>query len=192
MRAPNLIERVRTVQAGSEFAQEGTRLPHRLRQADTPDRHAGGKRRQQPRRRLPVEQHEHAAVGGAADQPAESLAQPQACDPVVIALRIAVREMDAPLPMQDVGARPGHLLEHHQAQRAAGHVDAVAHRVGAEQAAFLLGAEDVDQGGVAHRIDVLGVERDAGLLQFGRDARMHRLQPADRGEQARARRRPRR
>ena len=41
-------------------------------------------------------------------------------------------------------------------------------------------------------VDVLGVERDAGLLQFGRDARMHRLQAADRGEQAERRRRRRR
>ena len=164
--------------------RKAPRLFDRLCQADAPDRHTGRESRQQPGWRLPVEQHEHAAIGGAADQAAEGLAQAQAGDAVVVALRIAVREMDAPLPMQNVRPWPGHPLEHHQTQCAARHIHAVAHRVGAQQAALLLGAEDVDQRGVAHRIDVLGVERDAGRLQFRRDARMHGLQPADGGEQA--------
>jgi hypothetical protein len=57
--------------------------------------------------------------------------------------------------VQDVGARPGHAVEDDEAQRAAGHVDAVAHRVGAEQAGILLGAEDVDQRAGVERVDML-------------------------------------
>ena len=92
--------------------------------------------------------------------------------------------MDAAFAVQDVRPGPGHAFEHHQAQGAAGDVDAVAHGVGAEQAAFLLGAEDVDQGGVVHDIDVLGQQRDAGFLQRGGDLLVHRAQAGDGGEQA--------
>src|SRR5437899_1480443 len=49
---------------------------------------------------------------------------------------------------------------------------------------MLLGAEDVDQGGGIHAADMLGVERQARLLQRGRDALVHGAQPADGGEQA--------
>ena len=121
---------------------------------------------------------------GAADQPPEGLAQAEPGHAVVIGLRVAAGQMDAALAVQDVGARPGHLLEHHQPQRAAGHVHAVAHRVGAQQAALFLGAEDIDQRRVVHRIDMLGKSGMPGRLQRRRDARMHRAQPADRGEQA--------
>ncbi len=121
----------------------------------------------------------------AADQPAERLAQAQPDDAVIIRFRIAVGQMHPPLPVQDVGARPGRALEHHQAQGVAGHVDAVAHGVGAEQAAFLLGAEDVDQRGIAHRVDVLGIERAVPpASRSGAMRVMHRAEPGDRGEQA--------
>ncbi len=92
--------------------------------------------------------------------------------------------MHPPLAVQDVRPRPGHLLEHHQPQRPARHVHTVAHRVGAQQAAFFLGAEDVDQRGVVHRIDVLRIQRDPRRLQLRRDPRVHRPQPPYRGEQS--------
>ena len=49
---------------------------------------------------------------------------------------------------------------------------------------MLLGAEDVDQGRRVHAADMLGVEREAGVLERRRDALVHGAQPADRGEQA--------
>ncbi len=129
-------------------------------------------------------------VRRAPDQPPERLAQPGASNPVIPALRIAVRQMHAPFAMQNIRARPRHFLEHHQPQRAARHIDAVAHRIRAEQATILLGAKNIDQRGVAHRIDVLCVKRDIPRLQFRRDPGMHRAQPVDRGEQSQYRRRP--
>ena len=107
----------------------------------------------------------HALVVGAADQAAEGLGDAAAGDGVVVAL---AAEAHAPGLVQEVGPRPGHAVEHQQAQRAARHVDPVAHRVGAQQAGVLLGAEDVDQGADLQRIDVLGVERQALVGQRAR------------------------
>ena len=132
---------------------------------------------------LAVEQDEHAAIAGPPDQSPESLAQPQPRDAVVEAL-VAAGKMGAPFAVQDVRPGPGHFLEHHQTQRAARHVDAVAHRVGAEQAAFLLGAEDIDQGRVVHRVDMLRESGIPAASSSGAIRACTALQPADRGEQA--------
>ena len=74
---------------------------------------------------------ESALVALPPHQPAERLLDAQAHQPVVVG-RFA--EMGAPRLMEDIGPRPGHAVEHDQAQRTAGHVHAVAHRVGAQQA----------------------------------------------------------
>ena len=57
-------------------------------------------------------------------------------------------------------------------------------RVGAEQAGVGIVAEDVDQRAGIDRIDMLGVERQAGAGEPVGDPGMDRLQPLDRGEQA--------
>ena len=88
--------------------------------------------------------------------------------------------------MHDVGARPRHAVEDDEAQRAARHVDAVAHRVGAQQAPILLGAEDVDQRSRVHPVDVLGEQHQPGLVERPGDAPMDGAQPGDRREQTEA------
>ena len=85
--------------------------------------------------------------------------------------------------MEHGWARPGHALQQHQPQRIAGHVDAVAQRIGAEQAGARIVAEDVDERAGVDRIDVLGVERKAFTGEAIGDAGVDRLQPLDRGEQ---------
>ncbi len=77
-------------------------------------------------------------------------------------------ERCAPRLVQDVGPRPGHAVEDDEPQRAARHVDAVAHRIGAEQAGVLLGAEDVDQRRGLHAHRHAGPERNAGLAPAAR------------------------
>ena len=63
------------------------------------------------------------------------------------------------------GQRPRHPVEHHQAERASGHVDAVAHRIGAQEAGILLGAENIDQGGGVDTVHMLGIEGNARRLR---------------------------
>ena len=65
----------------------------------------------------------------------------------------------------------------------AGHVDAVAQRIGAEQRGARIVAEDVDQRAGIDRIDMLRVERQAVARQPVGDPRMDAAQPPDRGEQ---------
>ena len=60
----------------------------------------------------------------------------------------------------------------------AGHVDAVAQRVGAEQGGVRIVAEDVDQRAGVDRIDMLGVERQAVAGEPVGDAGMDRLAAA--------------
>ena len=72
----------------------------------------------------------------------------------------------------------------------AGHVDSVPQGVGAEQAGARIVAEDVDQSAGVDRVDMLGVERKPGPGEPVGDPRVDRLQPLDRGEQARACRPP--
>ena len=117
----------------------------------------------------------------APDQPAERLRQPRADDPVVIGAAAAGQP---PRRVEHRRPRPGHPLHHHQPQRFAGHVDAVAQRVGAEQRGVRIVAEDVDQRAGVDRIDMLGEQRQAGAGQPVGDAGVDRLQPLDRGEQA--------
>ena len=138
--------------------------------------------------KLAVEHDEDAAVVGAADQPAEGLLQLQPGQHLVVG---AAAEGVAARPVQQGRPRPRHPVEDDQPQRAAGHVDAVAHRVGAEQAGVLLGAEDVDQRADVERIDVLRQQRlMPASLERPRRSPRGRAQPADRGEQAERRRRP--
>ena len=118
---------------------------------------------------------EDAAIVGAADQPAVGLAQPQPGDAVVV---VRAAEYRLARAVQDVGARPRHPVEHDQAQRAARHVDPVAHRVGAEQAGILLGAEDVDQRRGRHRVDMLGQQQQAARFERRGDPLVHGAQPA--------------
>ena len=60
----------------------------------------------------------------------------------------------------------------------AGHVDAVAQRVGAEQGGARIVAEDVDQRAGVDRVDMLRVERQAGAGEPVGDARMDRAAAA--------------
>ena len=86
--------------------------------------------------------------------------------------------------MQDVGTGPRHPVEDDEPEGFSRHVDAVADGVGAEQAGVFLGAEYVHQRRRVQLVDMLGVERDTGLLQRRRDPLMHGAEPRDRGEQA--------
>ena len=117
----------------------------------------------------------------AADQPAERLRQPGADDAVVIR---AAAARHPPRRVEHGRARPRHAFHHHQPQRFAGHVDAVAQRIGAEQRGARVVAEDVDQRAGVDRIDMLGKQRQAVAGEAVGDPRMDRLQPLDRGEQA--------
>ena len=66
----------------------------------------------------------------------------------------------------------------------AGHIDPVAQGIGAEQRGLGIIAEDIDQRAGVDRIDMLGIERQAGARQPVGNPAMHRAQPPDRGEQA--------
>ena len=101
----------------------------RLGEADAADRHALRRGAAQPARQLPVEHDEDPAIALVAHQPAERLLQPQPRQHLVIA---AAPERLAPGAMQQGGPGPRYPVEDDQPQRAARHVDAVAHRVGAE------------------------------------------------------------
>ncbi len=140
-----------------------------------------GKGRQQPRRQGAIEDDKDAAIVGAADQPAIGLPQPQPGDLVGI---LGAAEDRLAGAVQDVRARPRHAVEDQKAQRAARDVDAVADRVGAEQARILLGAEDVDKCRGRHRLDMLGQQQQAARFEHRGDALVHRPQPGDRGEQS--------
>ncbi len=135
---------------------------------------AGGWRRR-------AENHENALVTRAPDQAAETLRDPQADDRVVIG---GEAETVLARGMQDVGPSQGTRFADNEAQRTARHVDAVAHRIGAEQAGMLVLAEDVDQGSGVERVSMLGIERQARFLQRRGDAGMDLSQPPDRGEEA--------
>jgi hypothetical protein len=115
-----------------------------LGEPDPADNDARGEGGQEPARRLTVEEHEHATIGRATDQPTESLPEPEPGDAIVEALRVATGEVGTAFAMQDVGPWPGHLLEHDEPERPARYVHPVAHRVRAEQAALLLGTEYID------------------------------------------------
>src|SRR3546814_2127871 len=81
----------------------------------------------------------------------------------------------APRLVQDRRPRPGHAVEDDQSQARPRHVDAVAYRVGAEQAGVALGAEDVDQGGEVEAVDMLRIERQPRLVERRGDAAVHAL-----------------
>ena len=66
----------------------------------------------------------------------------------------------------------------------AGHVDAVAQRVRAEEGGVRVVAEDVDQRARVDRVDVLRVERQPLARQAVGDPAVHRAQPSDGGEEA--------
>src|SRR6185312_7767187 len=142
--------------------QKRPRLLDRLHEANALHRDARRKGAAEARRQARIEQHEDAVIVGAADQAAECLLQPQPRQHVVIG---GAAELLAACLVQDVGSRPGHAVEDDEAERATGHVDAVAHRIGAEQAGILLGPEDVDERRGLERVDMLCQERDAGALQ---------------------------
>ena len=116
----------------------------------------------------------------APDQPAERLRQPRADDAIVIGAAAAGH---APRRVKHGRPRPRHALHHHQPQRFARHVDAVAQRVGAEQRRARIVAEDVDQRPGIDRVDMLREQRQPCARQPVGDPRMHRLQPLDGGEQ---------
>jgi len=86
--------------------------------------------------------------------------------------------------MEDGGARPGDAFHHHQPERFAGHIDAIAQRIGAEQGSAGIIAEDIDERAGIDRIDMLGVERQAIAGEAIGDAGVDGLQPLDRREQA--------
>ena len=172
----------RRCQASDQLArnrggQPSTASPSGTRATGTPRGNAASSRDGNCRSSI----DEDAAVVGAADQPAIGLAQPQPGDAVVVG---GAAEHRLARAVQDVGARPRHPVEDDQPQRAARHVDPVAHRVGAEQAGILLGAEDVDQRRGRHRVDMLGEQQQALALRAPGRCAVHRAQPADRGEEA--------
>ena len=161
--------------------QKARRRLGRLDERHPDDRHALGEGRQEARRQGPVEDREDAAVVGPAHEAPIGLAQPQAGDAVIV-LRAA--EHGLPRAVQDIRARPRHPVEHDEAQGAPGHIDPVAHRIAAEEARILLGAEDVYEGPGRHRVDMLGEQEEALRLEHRGDPLMHRAQPRDRGEKA--------
>src|SRR5229473_2340676 len=128
-----------------------------------------------------VEQDEDAGVAGAADQPSEGLLETQPGQHVVVARAAEYRLARL---VQDVRTRPRHTVEDDEPERAAGHVDAIADGIGAEEAGIFLGAKDVDQRRGIHAVDMLGEQRQTLDLERGGDALMHRLQARDRGEEA--------
>ena len=85
--------------------------------------------------------------------------------------------------MQDIRPRPGHAVEDDQPQALPRHVDAVPHRVGAEQAGIGLAAEDIDQRRRIERIDVLGPKRDPGIVDCAGNPLVDQSQPGDGGEE---------
>src|SRR5437667_1926390 len=81
----------------------------------------------QPRGEGAVEQDEDAGVAGAADQPSEGLFETQPGQHVVVARAAEGRLARL---VQDIRTRPWHAVEDDEAQRAAGHVDAIADGIG--------------------------------------------------------------
>ena len=150
-------------------------------EVDAVDAGAGREGAEQSRRDGGADEDERAAVVGATDQPPEGLRQPPAGNEVVVG---AAAESGAAGGMDDGRARPRHALHDDEAQRLAGHVDAVPQRVGAQQRSSWFGTENIDQRAGVDRVDVLGEEGQAGPCQRVGDAGVDRLQPADCGEQA--------
>src|SRR3546814_19888721 len=61
--------------------------------------------------------------------------------------------------------------------------DLVAQRIGAEQRGVGFGAEDIDERAGVERVDMLGIERQAGAREPVGDPRVDDAQPPDRAEQ---------
>ena len=73
-----------------------------------------------------------------------------------IFIHLAASARHPPRRVKHRRARPRHALHHHQPQRFARHVDAVAKRIGPEQRCPRVVAKDVDQSPRIDRIDMLG------------------------------------
>ena len=91
-------------------------------------------------------------VSGATHQPPEGLFQPQPGNAVIIGGAAKGFLAGA---VQYGRAWPRNSVEHYEAQSAARHIDTIADRIGAENAAVFFGAEDLDQAGGVHAIDML-------------------------------------
>src|SRR5690606_781479 len=116
--------------ASAEPVDDSARLPasarllcsykilHRRHRFGEADALGGGLRREgvEQARGQRVEQHEDAAVVGAADKPAVGLAQLQAGQALVVG---APAEHFPARLVDDVGSRPGYAVEGNEAQRAA-------------------------------------------------------------------------
>src|SRR6266403_6299541 len=141
---------------GSAFPEERRRPLDSILETDALRYDACGKGAVKARGKGGVEQDEDAGVAGAADQPPEGLLETQPGQHVVVARAAEYRLARL---MQDVRTRPRHAVEDDEPERAAGHVDAIADGIGAEEAGIFLGAKDVDQRRGIHAVDMLGEQR---------------------------------
>src|SRR6266566_2598106 len=137
---------------GSTLPEERRRTLDRVLEADALRYDAYGEGAVKARGKGGVEQDEYAGVAGAADEPSEGLLETQPGQHVVVARAAECRLARL---VQDIRTRPRHTVEDDEPERAARHVDAVAHRIGAEQAGIFLGAKDVDQRRGIHAVDML-------------------------------------
>ena len=156
------------------------RSPRRAARGET--RTPGGKASSRRVGRRRGEQDEHAAVLCAADQPAERLGEPGADDAVVIGGAAAGRARARR------GARSGRgqgtpSITTSRSEWPGTSTPSRSASVPSRRGARIV-AEDVDQRAGVDRIDMLGVERQAGAGEPVGDPGVDRAQPLDRGEQA--------
>lgn len=103
-------------------------------QSHAVDRDPWRERGKKARRGAPVQQDKDPTIRFATDQATKGLTQAQARDAVIISRWRPTRQMDASFTMQDIGTRPWHAFKDNQTQGLSGHIHAVTHGVGPQQA----------------------------------------------------------
>ena len=153
---------------------------HCFIERDALDGGSGREGGQQTRRCRRRKQDEVAMIIGLADQATKGLREAGPDDAVIIIHPATGKPSRF---VQYVWPWPRHLFHDDKAQRMAGHIDPIAQGIGAEQAGVRIIAEDIDQRAGIHRIDMLGIEREAITRQTVGNPGVHAAQAADRCEQ---------
>jgi hypothetical protein len=128
-----------------------------------------GKRGEQSRRQGSVKHCEHPAIVRSADQAPVCLAQPQPRN--LVGIERAAKNRP-PRTVKYIRARPRHAVKHDQPQRAAGDINTITDRVGAEEAGIFLGPKYIDEGRGRHRFDMLGKKQNTTCFERRGDALM--------------------
>lgn len=142
--------------------------------------YTGGKGFKKPPMKF-CEQDEYAFIVFGANQSSESLAQAESCEHVVVS---GSAEMFAARFVENITSWERNFVENNNAERASGHINAVAHSITTEQATGFNGSENVHEGCSIHGINMLREEVDTFVLELRSDPSMSFLEFSDRGEKS--------